>query len=70
MEENRRVCHLCLAKVIFSAFEHDFSDIKAKDGIGFAEQFPGENRPFRQIFSHTDKLGPLAWKNVSFHVNI
>ena len=67
MQEDGGLRHLGLLQVLLRTFKHKVRDTESENIIGFFKKFLCFGVVVIQVFAHSDKLGALARKNVSFH---
>ena len=67
MKENGRLCNFGLFELFGSAGEHNVSDRKTENLIGFFEHLLGFGYVVVQVFAHADELGTLTGEYKCIH---
>ena len=68
VKEYCRLRHAGLLQLLVCTVEHDISDAEAKDFVGLLEEVLSNGMIFIEVFAHSDELGTLTGKYVSFHI--
>ena len=68
MKEDGGLRHLRLFEVFLGAVEHQIGDAETENIVCFLKKFFCFRVVIIKIFSHSDKLGALARKYISFHI--